>query len=130
MASFVTGSPLAVASRARAPPEEVPYRDADPPVSARRASMFLDLTLHGIRRRVPAVASTPPVVVEYLETVGEELGQRCVGHPIGRSAAHQDERRPLTQPIECDGRAIPRCDLVHRSLLSSRARDPRVLPYP
>ena len=68
-----------------------------------------NFTLHGIRLRIRAVASSPAIIVEHSEVFGQERSQ-LRRLPVHRSlperAIHQDERRPLPQLIECDNCAI------------------------
>src|SRR5206468_2479205 len=82
-------------------------------IQERRSTSFvdegidiLDLALDRVRRRVPTVAATPTVVIEHGEVWREKRRHTGIRHPIDRPAAHQDDRRSLTQPIERDRGAV------------------------
>ena len=137
-ASFVTGWPLAAASRARAAPEDEPKRNADPPAAAITAPM-------SSTSRWTAYGGVSPLGPRprrsKLNTV--KSGARSAANPANdvRSTEPPQTRTtggPYAGSIERDRGAVWRHDLFHRSApfrsplageqRAGRVRDPLSIP--
>ncbi len=107
-----TGSPLAAASRASAPPDEMPYRRASPPtasISAARSSTSRSTAYGAVSA---ARAAAPAVVHDGLEALRERHGQRRQGAARRHRAAHQDHRGTPSGALVGDAGAVARKGLL------------------
>ena len=113
-------SPRAAAFRASTAPDEKPNTAADPPGLREQGGEIVDLPVDLVRRRVPAVAAAAAVVGVDRKARRQVGGEGRPGRPIVEGAHHEDDRRPLADPIERDPGPIFREQRVHLNLLFSQ----------
>ena len=75
----------------------------------------LDLTLHGVGRRVAALPATAAVVGDHREAIGELRRQLAgrPGLPPAQRAVDDDQRRPRAGALEGDRRSVGGADGAH-----------------
>src|SRR5947207_2678266 len=78
-------------------------------------AVSFDLALDRIGRRIPTVASPPPIVREHLEVRRQRRGQRThrPGCPVAECAIDQDDWRSIALLIDRDQCAVLRTHRLH-----------------
>jgi hypothetical protein len=100
------------ASSARLPPDDEPYRAAEPPGRVDHRVKVLELALDGVRGRITALPATASVVVEDAQPGrGQQLGQphrARIERPMLARTADQDHGRSRSVAIVGDRGAVVR----------------------
>ena len=100
------GRPAAAASSASAPPLDAPNTCALPPAASSTAARSSKFTLHRVRPRVPAAATSPARVVVHGELARQCRHEHRVLRTIIEPAADQYHRWPGTLALIRDLRPI------------------------
>src|SRR5258708_4138659 len=108
MASFLTLPPsLTVASRARHPPDEWPYREADPPPFPIIASIASISPPAPHPLRVPAVPSASAVVAVDGEVRRQKAGEIGLARTCAQGSVHENQCPAFAFLVERDRGAVP-----------------------